>query len=76
MHLKLLKAVAAVVVVVPPLVLNLPAADLCQVEVGYRMPNLEKAGETRTDIVHWSTKDQLMMPFLMEAQTNLLLRYR
>ena len=74
MRLKLLKA-AAVVVVVPPLVLNLPAIDLCQVEVGYRMPNLEKAGEMRTCIVHWSMKDQLMMAFLMEAQTNLLLRW-
>lgn len=75
MHLKLLKAAAVVVVVVaPPLVLNLPATDLCQAEAGYRMPNLEKTNEMRTDIVHWSIKDQLMMAFLKEAQTNLLLR--
>lgn len=73
-HLKLLKVVVSVAVVVERLsVLNLPAIDLYQVEVGYRMPNLGRVDGMTVDKLHWLTTNLITMIFLVEAQRNLLL---
>ena len=72
-HSKLLKVAAGVVVVVVEQLsaLNLPAIDLCQVEVGCRMPNLGRVDGMMVDILHWLTTNLITMTFLVEAQRNL-----